>query len=224
MQRSELFAPHELALLRENVASMVQELDEARHQSLDALQTEKLTTSWTVKTGRPGRPRKEVDLELLQGALPHRALTKTASTFDCSTRTLTRRLQEAGIKEIGPPVYVQVEGPDGNIVREYRNVRRLMTDITDEELDGIVSGILQDFPNFGRSMISGALTALGIRVSSTRQRESRLRVHGAPGVFGVRRIERRRYKVPGANTLWHHDGQHGMLPWTSDHPPIKLKT
>jgi hypothetical protein len=197
-------------LIRENLMKMVEELDDAHYQSLDALEVPKLTASWLVKTGQPGRPRKEVDLELLQGALPHRPLTKTASTFSCSSRTLTRRLQDAGLKEVGQPVYVVVEDPDGNMVKEYRSTGPRMTEITDDELDHIVSEILQDFPNFGRSMIAGALKALGIRVSSERQRESRLRVHGAPGVFGVRRLERRRYKVPGANSLWHHDGQHGM--------------
>jgi hypothetical protein len=189
---------------------MVEELDDAHYQSLDALEVPKLTTSWLVKNGRPGRPRKEVDLELLQGALPHRPLTKMASTFSCSSRTLTRRLQDAGLKEVGQPVYVVVEDPEGNMVKEYKSTGPRMTEITDDELDHIISEILQDFPNFGRSMIAGALKALGIRVSSERQRESRLRVHGAPGVFGVRRLERRRYKVPGANSLWHHDGQHGM--------------
>ena len=40
--------------------------------------------------------------------------------------------------------------------------------------------------------------------------ESYLRVIGPPNnQFGNRRIERRVYSVPGPNTLWHHDGQHG---------------
>lgn len=40
--------------------------------------------------------------------------------------------------------------------------------------------------------------------------ESYLRVYGTPGVFGDRAIHRRVYTVAGANSLWHHDGQHGM--------------
>jgi hypothetical protein len=208
-QRLDVFDPSELALIRQNISTMVQELDESHHQSLDALLVPKITTSWTVKTGRPGRPRKEVDVEVLQGALTHWPLTKTAPTFECSARTLTRRLQDAGLKEVGPPVYVEVEDADGIISKQYTSTGPRMTEITDEELDGVVSEILQDFPNFGQSMIAGSLSAMGIRVPSARQRESRLRVHGAPGVFSVRRLERRRYKVPGANSFWHHDGQHG---------------
>jgi hypothetical protein len=60
-----------------------------------------------------------------------------------------------------------------------------MTPITDEALDEIVSEVLQDFPDFGRSMIAGALKSREVRVSSVRQEAARIRVHGALRVFGV---------------------------------------
>jgi hypothetical protein len=190
---------------------MVQHLDQAHHQSLDPFRGERIITTWVERTGRPGRPKIMVDLPMLKGALEEgTSLTQTKKSFKCSSRTLTRRLQDAGSKPYGPPVYIDVQGPDGSVVRQYQgNTTAPMTLVTDEVLDGIVAEVLQDFPDFGRSMIAGALRSRGLRVSSTRQRAARVRVHGAPGTFGVRKIQRRRYKVPGANSLWHHDGQHG---------------
>jgi hypothetical protein len=199
-------------MARENFAAMVQELDAAHNESLDPFTGTHVPTSWKVYSGKPGRPRIEVNIPLLEGALEEgRLLTNSKPTFKCSTRTLTQRLQGAGVKERGEPVFVEVQGPDEMVVRQYNSTAPKMTPLTDEALDEIVAEVLQDFLDFGRSMIAGALKVRGVRVSSTRQRQSRVRVHGAPGVFGVRKIQRRRYKVPGANSLWHHDGQHGKL-------------
>jgi hypothetical protein len=63
-------------------------------------------------------------------------------------------------------------------------------------------------------MIAGALRAHGHHVSRRHIEESYLRVHGAPAGFGHRRIERRNYWVPAVNSLWHHDGHHGMCSLT----------
>jgi hypothetical protein len=189
---------------------MVEHLDQAHHQSLDPFDGPHVITSRVQKTGKRGRPRIEIEMGLLEGALSEGTpLTQAAPPFKCSARTLTRRLQDAGKKPHGDPVFVEVQGPDGNVVRQYTSTRPAITSVTDEALDEIVSEVLQDFPDFGRSMIAGALKSRGVRASSARQRAARIRVHGAPGAFGVRKIQRRRYKVPGANSLWHHDGQHG---------------
>ena len=80
-----------------------------------------------------------------------------------------------------------------------------------DQLDAIIAAKLEIFPQFGRSMLYGSLKADGHKVSMERIRESYLRVHGAPGVFGTRVIHRKVYSVAGANSLWHHDGQHGTL-------------
>ncbi|KAJ7796811.1 hypothetical protein B0H14DRAFT_2390310, partial [Mycena olivaceomarginata] len=61
----------------------------------------------------------------------------------------------------------------------------------------------------GRSMISGRLKAAGHRVPRDRIAACYLRIHGTPGHFGAHFIHRTPYHVAGANSLWHHDGQHG---------------
>ena len=58
-------------------------------------------------------------------------------------------------------------------------------------------------------MIFGRLKAAGHHVPVERIAASYLRVRGTPGSFSGRTIHRRVYKVAGANSLWHHDGQHG---------------
>lgn len=188
---------------------MVEALDKARYQSLDRFDGEMIPTSWMDLSGSQGRPKIAVDMNLLGAARRLRPLSKVASTFNCSARTLRRRLLEAGLVEPGPPVAVSRVQPDGTVLIEYTATRAAMSEISDEELDQVVARILQAFPDLGRSMLRGALRDQGYRISPKRQRQSYIRVHGAPGVFGARRIARRRYKVPGANSLWHHDGQHG---------------
>ena len=88
-----------------------------------------------------------------------------------------------------------------------------MSDLSDDALDGIVRQIIENFPSFGRRMLNGHLRYLGHRVPRSRLQASYHRVRGGPSSnqFGTRRIEQRVYSVPGPNSLWHHDGQHGMF-------------
>ncbi len=82
--------------------------------------------------------------------------------------------------------------------------------LTDDEIDSIMLDIYEQFPSFGRRMIDGYFMALQERVPRRRIEESYHRVIGPPvSTFGNRRIQRRVYSVPGPNSLWHHDGQHG---------------
>ena len=82
--------------------------------------------------------------------------------------------------------------------------------LQDEQLDTLIADILQVFPLFGSHMIMGRLKAAGHHIPRARIIEAYARVHGRTGRFGDRSIHRRKYKVAGSNSLWHHDGQHGM--------------
>ncbi len=83
-----------------------------------------------------------------------------------------------------------------------------MSDLSDEELDAIVREILTDYPRLGRTMLCGAIARCGLRVSQERAKNMYEWVHGPPRQFGRRSIPRQSYCVPGANSLWHHDGNH----------------
>lgn len=188
---------------------MVEALDKAHYQSLDPAPGDPLVLSWTEKNASTGRPKIQVDPGTLATAVGLRSMVKLGIVYNCSARTLRRRLLEYGLAEPGTPVFSRIVAEDSSITVEHSPAEAAMSDITDEQLDKVVGAILEDFPDFGRSMIAGSLRAHGWRVSPKRAKASFLRMHGTPGVFGARRILRKKYKVPGANSLWHHDGQHG---------------
>lgn len=84
-----------------------------------------------------------------------------------------------------------------------------LSTVTDDELDTIVSELRGVFPRAGITMIDGMLRTFDIRIPRERIRFSLNRVDPVYRVFDRIRIRRRTYSVPGPNSLWHHDGQHG---------------
>jgi hypothetical protein len=190
---------------------MVTALDQALHQSLDPPDGPSLVVSHRVMTGRPGRPRIEFDPDFLAEALDLRGPSHIAPVFHCSPMTVRRRALESGLTQPGHPVYTNVQEADGTITRAFTSSTRPVSTLTDDALDHIIASILEIFPNFGRRILSGHLKAAGHHVPRDRIAGSYLRVHGSPGVFGDHSIHRKVYRVAGANSLAHHDGQHGTL-------------
>ena len=190
---------------------MIQHLDASTTLSSDPPDAPPPETTCRIGTGRPGRPRIDIDPSILASAIELRGPTHLASVFGVSARTVRRCALEYGLVEPGAPVYVDYEGEDGTVTHFYASSTAPTSDLLDDELDEIMQQILQHFPFFGRRMIQGHFHYLGHRVTRSRMLESYTRVHGAPiNIFGSRRIQRRVYSVPGPNSLWHHDGQHGL--------------
>jgi hypothetical protein len=188
---------------------MIDALNDARHQSSDLPTAPTLVvTSWTSSGGRP---RVDIDPNVLAQALELRGPTHLQNVFNVSSRTIRRRALEYGLVEPGVPVYTDTPQADGSVSRTYTSTSAPVSTISDEELDSLLAAALETFPNFGRRMLKGQLRTLGHRVPRERIAASYLRVHGSPGSFGVRFIHRTPYTVAGANSLWHHDGQHGSL-------------
>ena len=210
-QHTHNIPPDKYNTLETSLELMSQSLDEAANQSNDQPDIPYVAPSTRIYTGRPGRPRVEINPGWLQTALDIRGGTTSLGTvFGCAPRTVRRRALELGLVEPGPPVYVDYVDPDGLVTRIYRSSTRAASDIDDEELDRIMASILQVFPSLGRRMIDGHLRYLGHAIPRPRLQASYARVHGAPSTgFGPRRIQRRVYNVAGPNSLWHHDGQHG---------------
>ncbi|KAK0476919.1 hypothetical protein EDD18DRAFT_1115087 [Armillaria luteobubalina] len=88
------------------------------------------------------------------------------------------------------------------------NTSMRMVVLTDAELDEVISEVLRHFLDYGWGMIFGALVSKGLRVSRERVDASHLRVQGPPPPFRQRTVARNSYRVPGANSVWHHDGNH----------------
>ncbi|KAK1222943.1 hypothetical protein PQX77_014220 [Marasmius sp. AFHP31] len=213
-QRRHLFDDDEQETLFSSLDSMLSALEDAISASEDIVQQEPLQLSHSVSSTNPGRPRIDIDPAILEASMQYRGFTHLAPVFDCSARTLRRRALEYGLADPCPPVYVQYEDPEsGELLRFYKSSTGPMSALSNEELDAIVTQVLQIFPSFGRRMLNGHLLHLGHRVSRHRVRDSYERVTGAaPGLIS-RPVERRRYYVPGPNSLWHHDGQHGLIRW-----------
>ena len=81
--------------------------------------------------------------------------------------------------------------------------------ISDDELDEQIVDICHHFPLAGIGMIHGALQARQMHIPRRRISESLMRIDPVRRVFGRQFVRRRKYQVPGPNSLWHHDGQHG---------------
>ena len=205
-----LFPPAEFALLQQNIAAIADRLDEACHLSTDPQEGPSIAVIATTPTGRRGRPRKTIDPGFLREALTLRGPSGLAAVFNCHPRTIRRRAVELGLATSGPPVYITETLPDGTQAPTHAAAARsAASTLSDGQLDSAISEILEVIPAFGRSMIAGLLKASGHEVTRDRIVASYLRVHSAPGSFGDRSIHRKAYKVAGANSLWHRDGQHG---------------
>lgn len=193
VKHKSLFPGEELELVTSNIKAMVELLDGAEGQSLDPPTEPTPSLSHLSYAGTPGRPRIEIEPGVLSTVLSIEPKTTLATILGCSARTVRRRQQD-------------VERQTGVRLTPQRST------LPDNELDRIVGGILAEFPHYGRSMLMGAMTFQGHNVPERHIRRSLDRVRGAPGrFFGSRPIHRRKYFVPAANSLWHHDGQHGAF-------------
>lgn len=86
-----------------------------------------------------------------------------------------------------------------------------MSNLSDEALDELVVSLRLQYQRAGISILDGMIRAMGLRISRERVRQSLLRIDPVRRVFERITIRRRTYSVPGPNSLWHHDGQHGKL-------------
>lgn len=85
-----------------------------------------------------------------------------------------------------------------------------LSNIADSDLDAIICMLRHHYSRAGITMLDGFLRALGYSIPRTVIRQSLLRIDPVQRVFERIRIRRRVYSVPGPNSLWHHDGQHGI--------------
>ena len=87
--------------------------------------------------------------------------------------------------------------------------------ISDDELDNNITNIQNNHgKHVGRSMVTGHLKSLGLKVQQKRIIKALVRVD--PKNSQIRwacLIKRRKYKVPDPNSLWHADGHHSLISW-----------
>lgn len=118
--------------------------------------------------------------------------TEIASMLLVSRWTLQRRVRDLGIQGI----------------TGYSN-------ISDAELDQHIIECRRMHGTYtGRSIVSGYLRSKGLRIQQQRIAASLVRVD--PEGSRIRwacLVKRRKYSVPGPNSLWHIDGHHSLINW-----------
>lgn len=148
---------------------------EARQRSADANWLPPITF-----TGHPGRPRYTITSQQISHCVSiGMTWQRIASCFGISRRTLYRHRQLLGVE---PPRYAVM---------------------SNQELDSLMTVILQNTPNAGETYVLGSLRSRDIRIQRWRVRESLYRVD--PMGRSLRRrhaIRRRVYNVRSPNQLW----------------------
>jgi hypothetical protein len=101
-----------------------------------------------------GRPKFEILEEQLELFLEYNfSVEKIAKMLGVSSKTIHPRLKQYGL-----------------------SVKNTYSDMNDNQLDRIVSKIVQDFPNSGYKAVRGHLISCGVRVQESRIRSSMRRV------------------------------------------------
>lgn len=144
----------------------------------------------TIIDGTIGRPKFDISYIQLKEMIQHRfSVRNIADLLSVSVSTIRRRMTMFGL-----------------------TVRDTYSNISDAELDYIIIGVQQQYPNWGNRLMYGHLISIGIRVQFNRVRESQSRID-PEGSF-LRRLQilnRRKYSVPGPQWLWHIDGYHKLI-------------
>ncbi|KAK7030351.1 hypothetical protein VNI00_014208 [Paramarasmius palmivorus] len=146
-----------------------------------------------VRTGRPGRPRKQIDPSFLASAVsPKKGLTKTsiARAIGVSVNTLTNRLDESHIDHKFPKV-------------------------SDNELDAMVKKYHHAKLGSGGRYVTGHIRGShGIKIPRYRVHQSLNRVSKVSRKLQATKvIKRRDYRVKRPNSLWHVDRHHKLILW-----------
>ncbi|KAF8186609.1 hypothetical protein K438DRAFT_1723231 [Mycena galopus ATCC 62051] len=88
-----------------------------------------------------------------------------------------------------------------------------MSDISNDDLDMLLLHLRTHYQWAGLCMLNGMLRQLSHHIAIKRICQSLLRVDPVQRIFERICIRRRDYHVLGPNSLWHHDGQHGLICW-----------
>ena len=161
----------------------------SQHEEAESLGSRRPSVDSTT-TG--GRPRYNISQQQLEHLLNLNFDCPTiASMFGVSLRTIRRRMTEY-----------------------HLSVKSRYSTMDNDELDGVVKEMKEQFPNSGYRIMDGLLRQQSIRIQQSRIREAMQRTD--PNGTVVRfadMIHRRRYHVPGPQSLWHIDGNHKLIRW-----------
>ena len=136
--------------LQESVTTMLECIQTAENEAMDP-PAPGLQVSCRVK-GPVGRPCIEINKNYLESALQLQGPHQLAKVMKCNARTIRRRALEYGLVDPAPPVFQNVENPDGTVSQSwFSSSMPTCSGIAEEPnaLDDIVKAVLQTFPNMG---------------------------------------------------------------------------
>lgn len=143
-----------------------------------------------IFNGTRGRPKVLVTEGMLSYFFSHGfSASTTAMLLQVSLSTIRRRMSEYDMR-----------------------VRDRYSDISDQELDRVITMVQHRNPNCGYRMMQGHVARLGHRVQQVRIREAMARTD-PDGVMSrwFYTVHRRCYSVSSPNALWHIDGHHRLI-------------
>lgn len=228
---STIFMAAEHDTIMQSLAIMQNDVRQQYEQTISESHHGHPTIVETIHTGQRGRPSLQINREFLQWAYSLRPISSIAHFLNVSRGFVRRQLVEHGIAEPQSQPFMlsaqytddgdsdDVLDPSGDVsfptspsdnmyfTTSYTSPQSA---ISDTELDDLVVRLRRHFRRAGVTMLGGMLLRLGYRISRERITQSLVRIDPVQRVFQRIRIRRRVYSVPGPNSLWHHDGQHGM--------------
>ncbi|KAF8266205.1 hypothetical protein EI94DRAFT_1803389 [Lactarius quietus] len=149
--------------MESSIYDMLDALNMAMDTSSDQPDKPPASFGARVLSGRPGRPRVDInpqDLALLSTGRARN--TDLAVMYDCSAHTIRHRRLEFGLSAPGHPVFSDEELANGQTLRTYHpGSASNLTDLTDDQIDELVLSIYYQFPSFGHCMLDGYLLELG---------------------------------------------------------------
>lgn len=195
MQASHLITDEVNELLRQALLSIE---DMQNHECLGNTRT---ITPQRAQTGSIGRPCFSIPREQLYYLIETRfTVPQIADMIGVSVRTVHRRMSEYGL-----------------------SIHSMYSEMTDQELDEIISVIHQEFPMCGNRQMNGHLLSRGIRVQQHRIRDS-MRRTDPEGTIARRlhTVHHRRYSVAAPRSLYHIDGNHKLIRYVNEHQPCTI--
>ena len=143
-----------------------------------------------VQAGNIGRPNFEIPNQQLQYLIQNRfSVPQIAKIVGVSISTIRRRMSEFNL-----------------------SIRETYSSISDSDLDAMTAQVQQEFPTWGNRQMYGYFVSRGIRLQYQRIRESQRRVDPEGSILRqLHNLTRRRYSVPGPQSLWHMDGNHKLI-------------
>ena len=159
-------------------------------QNMQLFPTTSDTEAILVCDGTVGRPKFEISEFQLTSLLEDSFnVPDIARILGVSISTIRRRMTDFGL-----------------------SVHQMYTQISSEDLQKIIGEVQSEHPYWGNRMMNGYLKSIGIRVPIKCIREAQALVD-PEGSFmrRLRFLNRRRYRVPGPQWLWHIDGNHKLI-------------